>query len=79
MRRCIAIVGACLVTAAFAQAMAPLPAKLSGRWVWLAPNGTTIDAFSLEFDGSREPGTVAGRLTWRGLNCGAQDEPIKAP
>jgi hypothetical protein len=64
-----------LVEAAFAQAGDLLPAKLSGRWTFVGPR-TYINAVSIEFDGDGRPGPIAGRLTWRGVSCGAQDEPL---
>lgn len=78
MRIVLAVVGLLVSLGAMAQGTDVLPAKLSGRWVLNAPSGTVIDSFSIEFEGNRAPGTVAGRLTWRGVNCGTKDEPIKA-
>jgi hypothetical protein len=41
------------------------------------PGGRTfIDTISIEFEGTAEPGAVTGRLTSRGVTCGAKDEPI---
>jgi hypothetical protein len=62
----------------FGQSDAALPATLSGRWTAITPSGAFIDSFSIVFEGNRAPGTVPGRLTWRGVNCGAKDEPIQA-
>jgi hypothetical protein len=67
-----------IVTAALGQADTLLPASLSGRWTYVGPRGTFIDAFSIVFEGTAAPGTVPGRLTWRGVNCGTSDEPIRA-
>lgn len=70
---------AALVSTAFAQAPAnALPPSLSGRWTFLPAGGrTAIDAWSVRFDGGGAPGPVTGTLNWRGVNCGAQDEPLK--
>lgn len=65
-------------TAALGQADTLLPTSLSGRWTYVGPPGTFIDAFAIVFEGTGGPGTVPGRLTWRGRNCGASDEPIQA-
>jgi len=57
---------------------APLPGALSGRWTVMPPGGRTlVDSFSVRFDNAGAPGPVTGKLTWRGVNCGAQDEPLK--
>lgn len=63
---------------AFAQSTpAPLPPSLSGRWTYSAPNGRTfIDQWSVRFDDGGAAGAVNGTLTWRGLTCGAKDEPV---
>ena len=62
----------------FGQSGSELPGKLSGRWTASNPTGIFIDFFTLTFEGNRAPGNVPGRLTWRGVNCGAKDEPIQA-
>ena len=69
---------AALVSAASAQAPAnALPGALSGRWTFLPAGGRTfVDMWSARFDGTGAPGPVTGKLTWRGVNCGAQDEPL---
>lgn len=60
-----------------AQADDRLPGTLSGRWMMLAPGGRTfIDAIKIVVDGNGGPGTVTGRLTVRGVSCGAIDEPL---
>lgn len=78
MRPCVLVLGVFVALPALAQSADQLPAKLSGKWVAMSPRGAVVDFFSLEFDGNRGPGGVSGRLTWRGVNCGAKDEPIKA-
>lgn len=64
--------------AAVAQVADSLPAALSGRWTATGPTGVFVDSFSIVFEGTRAPGTVPGRLNWRGVSCGAKDEPIQA-
>ena len=59
-----------------AQSSDPLPSKLTGRWTAIAPRGTYIDSVSLTVDGHSQPGAVTGRVMWRGVICGAQDEPF---
>lgn len=75
-----ALVLSALVAAgsAGAQTGDVLPPSLSGRWTVSLPSGVFIDAFSIAFEGGRAPGKVNGMLTFRGLNCGAKDEPIAA-
>jgi hypothetical protein len=74
----VALLMTTLARSAFAQTEASLPASLSGRWTFMGPSGALIDTFSITFERNRAPGTVTGRLTWRGRNCGAKDEPIQA-
>lgn len=62
--------------AALAQSGERLPGKLSGRWTFTGPSQTFINPVTLEFDGDGKPGPITGRLTWRGVTCGAQDEPL---
>lgn len=73
-----AFVALCVLAAGAvsAQSAEPLPAKLSGRWTFMGPAGVFNDVVSLAFDAGAPPGRVAGRATWRGLTCGAQDEPF---
>lgn len=79
MRVAIAfVVSAAVAGAALGQAADPLPASLSGRWTATGPSGVFVDSFSIVFDGTRATGTVPGRLNWRGVSCGAKDEPIQA-
>lgn len=78
MRR-TALIGIVLVVfadAALAQANDSLPHKLSGRWTFTGPSQTFINPVTLEFDGDGKPGPITGRMTWRGVTCGAQDEPL---
>jgi hypothetical protein len=72
------IVGAILLagaSAAGAQAQEALPPKLSGQWSVMTQRGAIIEFFSLTID-ERSTGAVSGKLTWRGINCGAKDEPF---
>jgi hypothetical protein len=73
-----ALLSTMIGTTVSGQSGPELPVKLSGRWTATNPSGIVIDSFSITFEGSRAPGTVPGRLTWRGFNCGAKDEPIRA-
>ena len=73
-----ALLSTTISTTAFGQSVSELPAKLSGRWTATTPTGIFVDVFSVTFEGNRAAGTVPGRLTWRGVNCGAKDEPIQA-
>ena len=61
----------------FAQSVAPLPKALSGRWTAVVPgNKTFTDAMSVVFDDPVQSGPVTGKLTSRGVTCGAQNEPL---
>lgn len=74
-----ALIGIVLVVfadAPLAQANDSLPHKLSGRWTFTGPSQTFINPVTLEFDGDGKPGPITGRMTWRGVTCGAQDEPL---
>ena len=60
-----------------AQPFESLPRVLSGRWTFFAPGGRTfIDSVSMTFEMTGEQGSASGRLTHRGVNCGALDEPF---
>jgi len=62
---------------ASAQQATPLPKSLSGRWVAVVPGRTTFtDTMSLTLDDATPSGPVSGRVTIRGLSCGAKDEPF---
>ena len=74
----VALLSTTIAMTALAQTDTRLPASLSGRWTFMGPSGVLIDSVSIVFEGSGTPGTVPGRLTWRGINCGAKDEPIQA-
>ena len=63
--------------AAFAQSVAPLPKSLSGSWTAVVPGRATFtDSMSVVLDGPGEPGPLTGRMTSRGVTCGALDEPL---
>lgn len=59
-----------------AQSGDRLPSKLSGRWTFTGPRQTFINSVTIEIDGNGKLGPVTGRMTWRGVTCGAQDEPL---
>ena len=61
---------------ATAQTAPPLPNALSGRWTFFGPTAVLTDTVSLVFDGNGAPGPVAGKITIRGVTCGAKDEPF---
>ena len=66
-----------LTGVAFAQGVAPLPKALSGRWTAVVPgNKTFTDTMSVVFDDPIQSGPVTGKLTSRGVTCGAQNEPV---
>ena len=54
-----------------------LPAKLSGRWTFVVGGKVFVDTLSLYFRSEQSRGSVSGRVTWCGINCGARDEPLK--
>jgi hypothetical protein len=60
-----------------AQTIMPLPKTLSGRWTAVVPGvGTFSDTISVVLDVPAQPGPLTGRLTSRGVTCGAMDEPL---
>ena len=62
---------------ASAQTAAPLPASMSGRWSAVIPgNRTFTDSLSVVLDVPDGTGPLTGRLTLRGITCGAQEEPL---
>ena len=55
-----------------------LPRRLVGKWTSLSPNGRTfIDTVDIALDGDGSQGPVKGRVSWRGVNCGASNEPVE--
>jgi hypothetical protein len=63
--------------ATLAQSSSPLPGKLSGRWTAVIPGGRTFtDSVSVVLESPDNAGAVKGRLTVRGVTCGAIDEPL---
>ena len=64
-------------SAALAQSVEPLPSVMHGTWTAVVPNVRTFtDAFTVTLDGPRAAGALTGRLTLRGIACGAIDEPL---
>jgi hypothetical protein len=61
---------------AVAQSRDTLPQKLSGRMTATGARQTFILDVVMEFDGERKPGAIVGRVTHRGVNCGAENEPL---
>ena len=71
----IALIAA--TTWAVGQTPEPLPTAMSGKWVVVLPNGRLYtDTMSIALDTPAATGAVTGRLTIRGVTCGAQDEPL---
>jgi hypothetical protein len=74
----LAAYGCACCRMALAQAEAPLPLKMSGHWTALAPGGRTfVDSLSIVLDAPAQSGAITGRLTLRGVTCGASDEPLQ--
>jgi len=60
-----------------AQTPAPLPKTMSGHWTAVVPGGRTFtDSLSVVLDVPGGTGPLTGRLTIRGVTCGALDEPL---
>jgi hypothetical protein len=76
MRTAVIALAAVVAGLAFAQSADPLPPKLSGRYNFVGPQGVYNDAVTLTFDAPAVAGKVSGRVSWRGVNCGALDEPF---
>ncbi len=70
------IVAVVVSASVWAQAVAPLPKSMNGRWIFLGKR-TTSEVMSVVIDGDGSPGNVTGRLTLRANNCGALDEPFQ--
>ena len=75
-RSSVLVLAVVLAGSVSAQALAPLPKTMSGRWTYLGKR-TSSDVMSVVIDGDGTPGAVTGRLTLRANNCGASDEPFK--
>ncbi len=51
---------------------------LSNRFASLSQGGRTLsDGFELRFAAPPADGPVSGRMDWRGIRCGALDEPFR--
>lgn len=76
----LAIQIASIIATTWAAGQTPqaLPTALTGKWVVVLPNGRLYtDSMSLVLDAPADgSNTVKGRLTVRGVTCGAQDEPL---
>ena len=60
-----------------AQTIAPLPKIMSGRWTAVIPGGRTFTGtMSVVLHVPAGMGPLTGRLTSRGVTCGAVDEPL---
>jgi hypothetical protein len=63
--------------AALAQTVLPLPKVMQGTWTAVVPNVRTFtDTFAVTLDDPAPSGALTGRLTLRGIGCGAVDEPL---
>jgi hypothetical protein len=71
----LTLAGASMAAIAAAQTDDALPGHLSGHWT-LVGNRTSVNAVSFDFEGSGKPGALGGKVTWRGVGCGAQNEPL---
>jgi hypothetical protein len=77
VRNVVYLVSATTAGIALAQTAAPLPASMSGRWTAVVPgNRTFTDSLSVVLNVPGGTGPLTGRLTLRGVTCGAQDEPL---
>jgi hypothetical protein len=75
---CVLLVFTGAAASVVAQVAAPLPKAMSGRWTSVVPGGRTFsDTLSVVLDVPAGTGPVTGRLTLRGVTCGAMDEPLK--
>jgi len=75
-RICFALALIAVAEGILAQAT-PLPKSMSGSWTAVVPGRQTFtDSMSVVLDVPAGTGAVMGRLTVRGLACGAVDEPL---
>jgi len=66
-----------LATNVVADEVMPLPKAMSGRYTAVVPGQQTFtNSLSVVLDVPSERGPVTGRLTVRGVTCGAVDEPL---
>lgn len=73
----MALVLTTFATTIATETNAPLPKSMNGRWTAVVPGGRTFtDTMSVVLDAPNGTGAVAGRLTSRGVVCGALDEPL---
>jgi len=76
-RLCMLIALAGITGEVLAQATAELPGRMSGRWTAVVPGRATYsDTMSVTLDVPSGTGPLTGRLTSRGVTCGALDEPL---
>ncbi len=77
VRTCVLLAVSAAASAVVAQTLTPLPKTMSGRWTAVVPGRATFtDTLSIVLDDPGESGKVTGRLTLRGVTCGAKDEPL---
>src|SRR2546429_3860600 len=66
-----------LASTTMAQPVEPLPKAMNGRWTAIVPGGRTFtDTLSVVLEAPAATGQVTGRVTVRGVVCGALDEPL---
>jgi hypothetical protein len=64
-------------SAVLAEDAPPLPKVMRGTWTAIVPHDRAYtDALSVTLDESAGAGALTGRLTLRGVTCGAIDEPL---
>jgi hypothetical protein len=76
--RCFVLLAvACGAGGVLAQDSTPLPKTMSGRCVAVVPGRQTYaDTIAVILDAPAGTGAVTGRLTVRGVSCGAIEEPL---
>lgn len=76
-RTCVLLAAIGATINVLAQPAASLPKTMSGRWTAVIPGGQTFtDTMSVSLDLPATTGPLTGRLTVRGVTCGALDEPL---
>jgi hypothetical protein len=76
-RNCVVLVLTGVIANVLAEPVSPLPKKMSGHWTTAIPGSRTFTgAMSVVLNLPSGTGPIKGRLTSRGVFCGAIDEPL---
>lgn len=71
----VVFAGAVVAVTGLRAQSAALPSSMSGMWV-IPANRNITNQWSVKLERQDAGGAVAGKLTWWGMTCGADDEPF---